>query len=64
MSGDKVSWGSRGKIIEDLIEELKSFEDKSIIVELSLDGGSTSKPISLVGKKNGKCLLISICAEK
>ena len=60
MSDDKLSWESRGKTIEELIEELKSFEDKNIEVEISLDGGLTSRSISLVGKKDGKCLLISI----
>ncbi|CAI8953499.1 hypothetical protein EMIT0P253_50215 [Pseudomonas sp. IT-P253] len=59
MKADK-NWVKRGKSILELIKELESFEDKSLIVELSLDGGATSKPISLVGKKNGKCLLINL----
>lgn len=60
MSRDMVKWESRGKTIEGLIRELSSFEDKTLKVELSLDGGTTSSPISLVSKVNGLCLLISI----
>jgi hypothetical protein len=33
------------------------------MVEISLDGGVTSKPISLVGKQDGKCLLMNISNE-
>ena len=64
MTSDKLGWESRGKTVEGLIEELKTFEDKNIKVEISLDGGVTSRPISLVGKKNGKCLLINIVARQ
>ncbi|MNE04961.1 hypothetical protein D3C80_975090 [compost metagenome] len=64
MIDDRLGWEGRGKTVEGLIEELKTFEDKRIKVEISLDGGVTSRPISLVGKKDGKCLLISICAEE
>lgn len=55
-----VEWETRGKTIEGLIKELESFEDKSLKVELSLDGGVTSRPISLVGKVDGKCVLMNI----
>lgn len=60
MKRNKIEWESRGKTIEGLIRELNSFEDKTLKVELSLDGGITSNPISLVSKVNGLCLLISI----
>ncbi|MHC8319527.1 hypothetical protein ACYZT4_02270 [Pseudomonas sp. GB2N2] len=61
---DKIlDWKFCGKTIELLIEELQSFEDKNVKVELSFDGGITSSPISVVGKKNGKCLLISVISD-
>ena len=59
MMTDK-NWEKCGKSILELIKELESFEDKSLKVELSFDGGLTSKPISLVGKKDGKCLLVTL----
>ncbi|MBA0280923.1 hypothetical protein D7Y44_09950 [Stenotrophomonas maltophilia] len=55
MSGS--SWVVRGKTIKDLIEELMAFEDQGMYVEISVDGGDTVRPISLVGKDGGKCVL-------
>ncbi|MCJ1880742.1 hypothetical protein [Pseudomonas nitroreducens] len=55
---DKPGWIERGKTIRELILELESFEDQELLVELSVDGGGSSSPISLVGKKNGRCMLI------
>lgn len=54
-----VNWISNGKTIQQLILELQSFENKDLFVELSLDGGDSSKPISLVGKIDGKCVLMN-----
>ncbi|WP_234086320.1 hypothetical protein [Azonexus sp. R2A61] len=51
-------WTSRGKTIAQLIEELRSFEDQSLEVRISLDAGSTSYPISLVAKRNGKYAIL------
>lgn len=42
----KVNWMSNGKTIQQLILELQSFENKDLFVELSLDGGDSSKSIS------------------
>lgn len=42
------AWVVRGKTIRQLIKELQSFEDQDLFVEISLDGGDTHKPISLV----------------
>lgn len=50
-------WVTRGKTIKQLIKELESFEDQNLFVEISLDAGETSKPISSVGKIDGKCIL-------
>jgi len=55
----KQDWILRGKTIQQLILELQSFEDKELFVELSLDGGDSSKPISLVAKVDGKCILMN-----
>jgi len=41
------------------IKELESFEDQNLLVEISFDDGETSKPISLVGKIDGKCMLLN-----
>ncbi|KJH61627.1 hypothetical protein ACYU0V_04315 [Acinetobacter sp. X9] len=55
----KTNWISNGKTIQQLILELQSFENKDLFVELSLDGGDSSKPISLVAKIDGKCVLMN-----
>ena len=52
-------WITRGKNIRQLIEELKTFENQELFVEISLDGGETHKPISLVGKFGNLCLLVN-----
>lgn len=57
-SEKKAEWIDRGKSIRQLISELQSFEDQDLIVEISVDDGGIRKPISLVKKSNGKCLLV------
>jgi hypothetical protein len=52
-------WIVRGKTIKQLIKELQSFEDQELLVEISVDGGETKKPISLVKKTSGVCLLVN-----
>ena len=52
-------WITRGKSIKQLIEELESSGDQNLFVEISFDGGDTSMPISLVGKIDGKCILMN-----
>lgn len=52
-------WIMQGKSIKQLIKELESFEDQNLLVEISFDDGETSKPISLVGKIDGKCILLN-----
>ncbi|ENV14671.1 MULTISPECIES: hypothetical protein [Acinetobacter] len=52
-------WVIQGKSIKQLIKELESFEDQNLLVEISFDDGETSKPISLVGKIDGKCMLLN-----
>lgn len=58
-SNTPPSWVTRGKTIRELIEELNSFENQDLFVEISLDYGDTHKPISLVGKYGDLCLLVN-----
>lgn len=57
---ERIDWENRGKTIEQLIKELQSFENQQLLVELSLDSGDSSKPISLVVKDQGKCVLMYV----
>lgn len=52
-------WVTRGKTIKQLIKELQTFEDQEMIVEISVDGGDTTKPISLVRKLGPICALVN-----
>jgi hypothetical protein len=47
--------------ISDLILELESFEDQGLEVLLSVDGGQTTRPISMIGNNVGRCLLCFHC---
>lgn len=52
-------WKTRGKTVAGLIRELQSFEDQSLEVRISIDDGDTSFLVSLVGKVDGRCLLMN-----
>lgn len=54
------NWVTRGKTIRQLIEELKTFSDQDMDVLISSDNGKTIRPISLVKKSNGHCLLVNV----
>lgn len=56
-------WTSCGKSIAQLIKELQTFEDQDMEVRISIDGGDTSIPISLVGKSNGKYAILKNCQD-
>ena len=58
-SSKRPEWVERGKTIRELIQELQSFSEQDLRVEISIDGGDTCKPISLVGKSNGCCVLMN-----
>ncbi|OPA85730.1 hypothetical protein BFW87_27210 [Pseudomonas fluorescens] len=61
----KSRWASQGKTIRQLICELETFSDQDLLVEISTDSGDTRKPISLVKKSGGVCLLVnSECEEE
>ena len=59
MSDRQPNWVVRGKTISELIEDLSSFGDQSLEVRISLDGGKTSKPISIVKKAGHLCLIVN-----
>jgi hypothetical protein len=48
---ENPEWVARGKTIQQLIEELRSFENQSLEVKISTDDGETFKCISLVVKR-------------
>ena len=52
-------WVTKGKTIRQLIEELQTFENQELEVQISLDRGETHKPISIVGKYGDYCLLVN-----
>lgn len=56
-------WTSRGKSVLQLIEELRTFEDQGMEVRISIGGGATSVPISLVGKSEGKFVVLKNCQD-
>lgn len=56
-------WTSKGNTVADLIRELLSFEDQEMEARISLDGGDTSLPISLVGKSNGRYAVLQNCQD-
>ena len=56
---EQPEWVTRGKTIRQLIKELQSFQNLDIEVRISVDDGLSDKPISLVEKSNGYCLLVN-----
>jgi hypothetical protein len=53
-------WVTRGKTIRQLIKELSTFENQELEVRLSLDGGNSHHPISIVEKhENRFCVLVN-----
>ena len=51
------AWVTHGKTVRELIAELQSFEDQEMEVRISIDGGETSKCISLVAKQGRQAVL-------
>lgn len=56
-------WTSKGKSVAQLIEELRTFENQEMEVRISVDGGDTSVPISLVVRSNGKYAVLENCQD-
>lgn len=59
MQDKQPDWVVRGKTIHELIEDLSSFSDQGLEARISLDGGLTSKPISILKKAGGACLIVN-----
>jgi hypothetical protein len=57
MAGPHPEWVTCGKSIRKLIQELRTFEDQELEVRLSLDSGRMHKPISILSRKDGSCVL-------
>lgn len=53
----------RGKTTRGLIDELMTFDDLDMHVEISVDGGDTVLPISLVGQDERECVLFYFGAD-
>jgi hypothetical protein len=51
-------WVMKGKTISQLIEELQTFSDQTLEVQISIDDGEIRRPISLVAKSGKTCLLV------
>jgi hypothetical protein len=46
-----ADYTDRGKTVEQLIKELKTFENQQLEVRISVDGGLTSYPVSILCKR-------------
>jgi hypothetical protein len=56
-------WESRGKTVRGLIEELRSFENQDLKVEIAFEPSEENFPISLVGNDGGKCILFCLAGR-
>lgn len=57
------TWESRGKTVAELIAELRTFEDQTREARISVDGGQTSVPVSLVGAAGPRSAVLMNCEE-
>src|SRR5512136_2015723 len=48
----RIWWEIKGKTIEQLIGELRTFSDQKAKIRISIDGGDTLYPISILGNFN------------
>ncbi|WP_156956587.1 hypothetical protein [Stenoxybacter acetivorans] len=53
----RTQWESSDKKLPDLIAALQSFEDQDLEVLISVDGGQSTRPITMFGNNTGCCLL-------
>lgn len=56
---NRPEWVDRGKTIQQLIEELKSFENQDLEVRISMDYGDSHQQIDFIEKNGDDCLLVS-----
>lgn len=59
----KADYTSRGKTVAGLIKKLKTFENQQLEVRISIDGGKTSLPISIIRKSENQYALIINCQK-
>jgi hypothetical protein len=64
MAKIKSDWTNRGKTVAQLIQELKSFENQQLEVRISIDGGLTSLPISILTKREDTYAFIENCEDE
>jgi hypothetical protein len=50
-------WIAKGKSVTQLIKELGTFEDQTLEVRLTFDGGETHKPISILTRRDGYAMI-------
>jgi len=56
-------WEKRGKTVRGLIQELQTFENQDLKVEIAFQPGGDSFPISLIGNDGGKCILFCLAGR-
>lgn len=56
-SAPQPEWITKGKSITQLIQELGTFEDQSLQVRLTFDGGETHKPVSILTRRDGYAMI-------
>jgi hypothetical protein len=49
---ERIWWEIKGRTIEQLIHELRTFSNQKAKIRISIDGGDTLYPISLLGNFN------------
>lgn len=60
----EADFTGRGKTVAQLIKELKSFENQQLEVRISIDGGETSYPVSILTKRENKYAMIENCQDE
>lgn len=55
----KKRCGPHNNSIGSFVEKFQSIENQELEVRLSINSDENHKPISLIGKKNGSCVLMS-----
>ena len=51
------TWITKGKSITQIIQELRTFEDQTLEVRLTFDGGQTNKPVSILTRRNSYAMI-------
>jgi hypothetical protein len=59
LASNQPDWVVRGKTVRQLVRDLLTFQDLDVPVRISLDGGESSKAISIVIATDGICLIMN-----